>query len=41
VSEIMKVSDPVYRKATELSEEYDMTLKEAVSRMCREGNYDV
>jgi len=41
VSELMKVSDPVYSKAVDLSEEYDTTLKEAVSRMCREGGFDV
>jgi len=41
VSEQMKVSDLVYRKANEIAEERDTTMKEAVSIMAREGGYDV
>jgi len=41
MSEVMKVSDTVFAQAKEIANEYDITMKEAVSRMCREGGYDV
>jgi hypothetical protein len=41
VSEIMKVPDEVYARASELSEDRDMTMKEALRQMCREGGHDV
>jgi len=37
----MKVHDSVYRKAAEMSEDSDITMKEAVRQMCREGGFDV
>ena len=37
----MKVADPVYEEAEKISEERDISLKAAVSIMCREGGYDV
>jgi hypothetical protein len=37
----MKVPDTVYREAKRIAGESDMTMKEAVRRMCREGGYDV
>lgn len=37
----MKVPDSVHEKAGELADEKDMTMKEAVRLMCREGGYDV
>ena len=37
----MKVPDSVYEQASELSGEKDMTMKEAVRFMCREGGYSV
>jgi len=41
MSELMKVPDTVYSRAKELAEERDMSMKEAVRLMCREGGYDV
>lgn len=41
VSENMKVPDTVYSEAGEIADEKDMTMKEAVRMMCREGGYDV
>ena len=37
----MKVTDPVYREASTLADERDVSMKEAVAIMCREGGYDV
>jgi hypothetical protein len=37
----MKVPDTVYREAERLADEKDMSMKEAVRMMCREGGYDV
>lgn len=38
----MKVPDSVHERATQISEEKDMTKKEAVRLMCRESEgYDV
>lgn len=37
----VKVSDRLYEKANEVSEAYDITIKEAINRMAREGGYDV
>lgn len=41
VSQIMKVPDSVHEQAKEIGEQRDMTMKEAVRLMCREGGYDV
>lgn len=41
MSKQMKVPNSVYDKADELASEKDMSMKEAVRMMCREGNYDV
>ena len=41
VSELMKVPDSVYERARQLSDERDMSYKEAVRLMCREGGFDV
>jgi hypothetical protein len=35
----MRVPDWVYQNAEEVADEYDMTLKEAVGHMVREGDY--
>lgn len=37
----MKVPDSVYAQAGEIADERDMSMKEAVRLMCREGGYDV
>jgi len=37
----MKVHDSVYRQAAEMAADSDITMKEAVRQMCREGGYDV
>ena len=37
----MKVHDSVYEQAKEMSAESDLTMKEAIRQMCREGGYDV
>ena len=37
----MKVPESVHSMAGELANEKDMTMKEAVRLMCREGGYDV
>jgi len=37
----MKVPDSVYQEAKKISEQRDMTMKEAVRLMCREGGYNV
>lgn len=37
----MKVPDSVHERAKEIGDERDMTMKEAVRLMCREGGYDV
>jgi len=37
----MKVPDEVYNQASQMSEDSDMTMKEAVRHMCREGDFDV
>jgi antitoxin component of RelBE/YafQ-DinJ toxin-antitoxin module len=37
----MKVPDPVRERAEEIAEQRDMSMKEAVRLMCREGGYDV
>lgn len=33
----MKVPDEVYERASTMSDEQDMTMKEAIRLMCREG----
>jgi hypothetical protein len=38
---VIAVPDTVYEKADEIAEENDMSLKEAVRQMCREGEHDV
>jgi len=38
---VVTVPTTVYEKAQEIAVERDMSLKEAVRYMCREGNYDV
>jgi len=37
----MKVPDTVHKRAKQIAKERDMTMKEAVRLMCREGGYDV
>ena len=37
----MRVPNSVYNTASEIAAEKDMTMKEAVRLMCREGGYDV
>jgi len=37
----MKVPDTVHEQAKQIAEDKDMTMKEAVRLMCREGGYDV
>jgi len=41
VSRSLRIPDTVHDKAKELSEQKDMSLKEAIRTMCREGGYDV
>ena len=41
MTEQMKVADPVYDEAKRISEERDISLKAAISVMCREGGYEV
>jgi hypothetical protein len=38
---VVTVPTTVYEKAQEVAVERDMSLKEAVRYMCRQGNYDV
>lgn len=37
----MKVPDSVYAQAESMADEMDMSMKEAVRLMCREGGYNV
>jgi len=37
----MRVPDSVYEQAAELARNRDMSMKEAVRLMCRDGGYDV
>lgn len=37
----VKVPDTVHKEAKEIAESRDMTIKEAIRYMCREGGYDV
>jgi hypothetical protein len=37
----VKVADPVYEQAVEVSNERDISIKAAISLMCREGGYEV
>lgn len=37
----VKVADPVYDRAVEISDERDISIKAAISLMCREGGHDV
>ena len=41
MSKVMKVPESVHSAAGELAEQKDMTMKEAVRLMCREGGFDV
>jgi hypothetical protein len=41
VAESVKVTDPVYREASDIAEERDVSVKEAIAIMCREGEYNV
>jgi len=41
MSERVAVSDPLYKKAKEIAGELDVTTKEAISIMARDGGYDV
>lgn len=41
MSEQVIVSDPVNSEAERVSEERDVSKKEAIAIMCREGGYDV
>lgn len=41
MSQPVRVPDPVLTKADELADQYDLSLGEAIARMCREGGYDV
>jgi len=40
-SPLMRVPQEVYDQAERLKEEKDMTMKEAIRQMCREGGFDV
>ncbi len=40
-SQVIAVPRTVYEQAKVIGEERDMTLKEAVRYMCREGDFDV
>jgi hypothetical protein len=37
----MKVHDSVYQEAKRMADESDLTMKEAVRQMCRDGGHDV
>jgi hypothetical protein len=37
----MRVPQEVYDEAERLKEQNDMTMKEAIRQMCREGGFDV
>lgn len=41
MSERVTVPDTVYDEADRISDERDMSIKEAIRQMCREGGYDV
>jgi len=42
VSHVLKVTDPVYSEAERIAGEKDITMKEAIAIMCRNGEqYDV
>jgi hypothetical protein len=41
MSEQVKIPDTVYEKAETIAEQRDMSKKEAIRFMCREGGYDV
>ena len=41
VSELMKVHDSVYQEAKGIADWSDITMKEALRQMVREGGYDV
>jgi antitoxin component of RelBE/YafQ-DinJ toxin-antitoxin module len=41
VAVTIRIPDTVHEKADELSKERDMSIKEAVRYMCREGDFDV
>lgn len=41
MSKQVRVSEPLYEEADRLSEEKDVSLKEAISIMARDGGYDV
>lgn len=41
MAQMARVPDTVHERATELAEERDMSIKEAIRYMCREGGFDV
>jgi len=41
VSELMRVPDSVYSQAKDIAEKRDMSMKEAIRFMCRQGSFDV
>jgi len=41
MSQLMRVPDAVYEQASEIAKARDMSMKEAVRMMCRDGDYDV
>lgn len=41
MAETVRVPDSVYNQANEIAGEREMSIKEAIRFMCREGGYDV